>query len=101
MRKLRWARDGTNLVMLLVFSVGMAVSAWVSHRLLDDNAKQETLRGAGLMMESALTVRGDTVNQVKPLLEPQPAETFLPQTMPARAATEILGALPAKYLEFR
>ena len=90
-----------NLVMLLVFSVGMAVSAWVSHRLLDDNAKQETLRSAGLMMESALSVRGYTVKQVKPLLEPQLAETFLPQTVPAYAATEIFGALHAKYPDFR
>ena len=57
-----------NLVLLLVFALGMAVSAWVSHRLLDDNAKQETLRNAGLMMEAALSVRGYTVKQIKPLL---------------------------------
>ncbi len=87
--------------MLLVFSVGMAASAWVLNCLLDDNAKQETLRGAGLMMESTLSVRGDSVNQVKPLLEPQLAETFLPQTVPARAATEIFGVLHAKYPDFR
>ena len=49
-----------NLVLLLVFAAGMAVSAYVSHRLLNDNAKQETLRNAGLMMESALSVRSYT-----------------------------------------
>ena len=49
-----------NLVMLLLFSVGMAVSAWVSHRLLDDNAKQETLRSAGLMMEAGAADRVST-----------------------------------------
>ncbi|MBC7731788.1 MAG: DUF3365 domain-containing protein [Bacteriovorax sp.] len=89
-----------NLVMLLVFAVGMGVSAWVSHSLLEDNAKQETLRSAGLMMESALSVRGYTVKQVKPLLEPQLVETFLPQTVPAYAATEIFGALRVKYPDF-
>lgn len=89
-----------NLVLLLVFGAGMGVSAFVSYRLLDENAKQETLRNAGLMMESALSVRGYTVKQVKPLLESQLAETFLPQTVPAYAATEIFSALHAKYPDF-
>ena len=89
-----------NLVLVLVFALGMAVSAWVSHRLLDDNAKQETLRNAGLMMEAALSVRGYTVRQVKPLLDPQLATTFLPQTVPAYAATEVFTSLVAKYPDF-
>ena len=89
-----------NLVLLLVFGAGMGLSAYVSHRLLDENAKQETLRAAGLMMEAALSVRGYTVKQVKPLLEPQLVETFLPQTVPAYAATEIFNALHTKYPDF-
>ena len=89
-----------NLVLLLVFAAGMGVSAYVSNRLLDENAKQETLRSAGLMMESALSVRGYTVKQVKPLLESQLATTFLPQTVPAYAATEIFSALHSKYPDF-
>ncbi|MBE2258211.1 MAG: DUF3365 domain-containing protein [Rhodobacteraceae bacterium] len=89
-----------NLVLLLVFGAGMGVSAYVSHRLLDENAKQETLRNAGLMMESALSVRGYTVAQVKPLLTSQLATTFLPQTVPAYAATEIFSKLHSKYPDF-
>ena len=89
-----------NLVLLRVFGAGMGLSAYVSHRLLDENAKQETLRAAGLMMEAALSVRGYTVKQVKPLLEPQLVETFLPQTVPAYAATEIFNALHTKYPDF-
>ncbi len=89
-----------NLVLLLVFAVGMAVSAWVSRGLLDSNAKAETLRSAGLMMEAALSVRGYTVKQIKPLLDPQLATTFLPQTVPAYAATEIFAALHTKYPDF-
>lgn len=89
-----------NLVLLAVFAAGMAVSAWVSHELLQNNAKQETLRNAGLMMESALSVRGYTVKQIKPLLEAQLAENFPPQIIPAYAATEIFAALHAKYPDF-
>lgn len=89
-----------NLVLLLVFVTGIGVSAFVSHRLLDESAKQETLRSAGLMMESALAVRGYTVKQVKPLLEPRLSEIFLPQTVPAYAATEVFANLHAKYPHF-
>ncbi|MBL8515617.1 MAG: DUF3365 domain-containing protein [Betaproteobacteria bacterium] len=89
-----------NIVLLLVFAAGMGVSAWVSHRLLQDNAKQEVLRNAGLMMEAALAIRGYTVKQVKPHLEPQLMETFLPQSVPAFAATETFNSLRATHPEF-
>ncbi len=89
-----------NIVLAVVFGAGMAVSAWVSHELLQRNAKQETLRNAGLMMEAALSIRGYTVKQVKPHLESQLAETFLPQTVPAFAATETFNALRVKYPDF-
>jgi HAMP domain-containing protein len=89
-----------NIVLTLVFAAGMAVSAWVSYELLQSNAKQEVLRNAGLMMEAALSIRGYTVSQVKPHLESQLAETFLPQTVPAFAATETFNSLRKKYPDF-
>jgi protein-histidine pros-kinase len=89
-----------NIVLAVVFGAGMAVSAWVSHELLERNAKDEVLRNAGLMMEAALAVRGYTVKQVKPHLESQLAENFLPQTVPAYAATETFNAMRVKYPDF-
>src|SRR5882672_11156462 len=89
-----------NIVLTLVFAAGMAVSAWVSYELLQRNAKDEVLRNAGLMMEAALSIRGYTVSQVKPHLESQLAETFLPQTVPAYAATETFNTLRKKYPDY-
>lgn len=89
-----------NIVLALVFAAGIAVSAYVSHALLQENAKQEVLRNAGLMMEAALSIRGYTVSQVKPHLESQLQETFLPQTVPAFAATETFNSLRKKYPDF-
>jgi len=89
-----------NIVLTLVFAAGMAVSAFVSYELLQNNAKQEVLRSAGLMMEAALSVRGYTVTQVKPLLAPLLTETFLPQTVSAYAATEMFNTLRKKYPDF-
>src|SRR5215475_8052226 len=89
-----------NIVLTLVFAAGIAVSAFVSHELLQNNAKQEVLRNAGLMMESALSIRGYTVSQIKPHLESQLADNFLPQTVPAFAATETFNSLRKKYPDF-
>jgi len=89
-----------NIVLALVFAAGMAVSAWVSHELLQRNAKQEVLRNAGLMMEAALSIRGYTVKHVKPHLDSQLAETFLPPAVAAFAATETFNALRVKYPDF-
>jgi HAMP domain-containing protein len=88
-----------NIVLVLVFGAGMAVSAWVSYELLQRNAKDEVLRNAGLMMEAALSIRGYTVSQVRPHLQVSD-ETFLPQSVPAFAATETFRSLRKKYPEY-
>jgi HAMP domain-containing protein len=93
-------RSKFNIVLALVFAAGMAVSAYVSHQLLQNNAKQEVVRNANLMMEAALAVRGYTVSQVKPLIEYQLAEKFLPQSVPAYAASETFNTLRKKYPDF-
>jgi HAMP domain-containing protein len=89
-----------NLVLVVVFAAGIAVSGWVSHELLQRNAKDEVLRNAGLMMEAALAVRGYTVSQVKPRIEHHLAEEFMPQSVPAYAAAETFKTLRKKYPDF-
>ena len=89
-----------NLVLLAVFGLGLAVTAYLSHGLLQRNARDEVVRTAGLMMELALATRGYTVEQVGPQLELQLMRQFLPQSVPAYAATETLGQLRKKYPEY-
>jgi protein-histidine pros-kinase len=89
-----------NMVLVVVFGAGIAVSGWVSHELLQRNAKDEVLRSAGLMMESALAIRGYTVSQVKPRIEHHLAEEFMPQSVPAYAAAETFKTLRKKYPDF-
>ena len=85
-----------NLVLLLVFALGLAVTGYVSRHLLQENAREEVLRTAGVMMEAALAMRSYTVSQVRPRLKSMDEE-FFPQSVPAYAATEILGKLHDKY----
>lgn len=88
-----------NLVMLAVFVVGLGVTGYLSYELLHRNARDEVLRNAGVMMEAALSMRGYTVGKVRPLL-PYDPDKFLPESVPAFAATEIMGLLRKKYPDY-
>lgn len=88
-----------NLVLLLVFVLGLAVTGYLSHDLLHKNAREEVLRNAGVLMEAALSMRGYTVSQVRPAL-PVDSEVFLPQSVPAYAATEMMALLRKQYPEY-
>ncbi|MES2241546.1 MAG: DUF3365 domain-containing protein [Pseudomonadota bacterium] len=89
-----------NLVLVIVFLAGFAATGLVSRQLLQDNAREEVLRNARLMMDTALSVRAYTVEQVKPHLDRQLQEVFLPQSVPAYAATETLGHIQKKYRDY-
>ena len=89
-----------NLVLLGIFLLGFVVAGYVSHRVLQQNAREEILQNARLMMESALSARTYTNTQVKPLLETQLKYTFLPQTVPAYAATEQFNDLRKKHPDY-
>ena len=89
-----------NLVLIAVFLVGFAVAGWTSYQLLQRNARDEILRNARLLIDASLAIRGYTVSQVRPHLELQLMRTFLPQSVPAYAATETLNELRKKYPEY-
>ncbi len=85
-----------NLVLLVVFLAGLGVSGYISYDLLHKTAREDVLRNAGVMMEAALSMRAYTVGQVRDKLA-QKEDEFLPQSVPAFAATEIMNQLRKKY----
>ncbi|HEY2817592.1 MAG TPA: DUF3365 domain-containing protein [Casimicrobiaceae bacterium] len=89
-----------NIVLGAIFLFAFAVAAWVAHSVLQSNARDEILRTARLMMEAASATREYTNVQIKPLLETQLKYTFLPQTVPAFAATEQFNELRKKHADF-
>jgi len=95
--KLMWK---FNIVLLAVFVVGFAVTAFISYGVLQANAREEILDNARVMMESALSSRSYTNSQIKPLLETQLKYSFLPQSVPAYAATEQFNDLRKKYPDY-
>jgi HAMP domain-containing protein len=89
-----------NLVLVVVFLAGFAAAGFVSRELLQENARDEVIRDARLMMEAATAVRAYTVDQIRPHLIKQLDEVFLPQTVPAFAATQTINTLRKKYTEY-
>jgi len=89
-----------NLVLLGIFVLGFLIAGYISYRALQSNAREEILQNARLMMESALSARNYTIAQVKPLLDTQMKYQFLPQTVPAYAATEQFNELRKKHPDY-
>jgi HAMP domain-containing protein len=89
-----------NLVFLVVFVAGLLGTSAITRELLERNARQEVLQHARFMLEKALAVRSYTSSQVAPLLETQMRYGFLPQSVPAFAATEVLAKVQKDHPEF-
>jgi protein-histidine pros-kinase len=89
-----------NLVLVVVFLAGFAAAGFVSRELLLENARDEVVRDARLMLEAAGSMRTYTVDQVRPHLIKEMEEVFLPQSVPAYAATETINTMRKKYAEY-
>lgn len=89
-----------NLVLLITCVCGLALAGFFSHQLLQKNAREEVLDLARVMMESAIAVRGYTVNEIKPLLKVQQRRSFISQTVPAYAASQYVKRLQQQHPEY-
>lgn len=86
-----------NLIFLLVFLLGLAGSTLLARDLLQRAAREDVAERARLLMEKASVVSSYTANQIRPLLETQMKYSFLPQSVPAYSATEVINALQKSY----
>ena len=93
-------RGKFNLTLIVVFLIAYGGSLWFVQRLLQENARQEVLHNAGVMMEAALAIRKYTVSEVRPLLNATKSDEFLPQTVPAYAATQNIETMRGNYPDY-
>ncbi|WP_097459987.1 c-type heme family protein [Mangrovitalea sediminis] len=89
-----------NLVLGLASLAGIALAAILVYNLLQKNARQEILDSARIMLQSAMSVRAYTVDEIRPLLALQQKRQFLPQTVPAYAANRYIAHLQKQYPEY-
>jgi protein-histidine pros-kinase len=89
-----------NIALVAIFAVGFALAGIIAYNVLQNNAREEVLQHARLMMEAATSTRTYTNLQVKPLLETQLKYKFLPQSVPAFAATEQFNDMRKTYPDY-
>jgi protein-histidine pros-kinase len=89
-----------NLAFVAIFLIGLGVAGYTSNQLLQQNAREEILQNARLVMETALATRAYTSSQVGPLLDTQMKYAFLPQSIPAYSAAEVLGGVRRKFSDY-
>ncbi|HJU18535.1 MAG TPA: DUF3365 domain-containing protein [Stellaceae bacterium] len=88
-----------NLVMLAAFLLGLSLAAWLSYVVVLQDAREEVLQQARIMIDVASAVRGYTDKEVAPL-KAQNSVHFLPQTIPFFAAQTVLRGLSARYRDY-
>lgn len=91
-----------NLVLVLVFSLGMFLIAHYSYKFLRTDARQQVLQQAQLMAASASATKDYTDQEVSPILEktPQHNADFLPQTIPFYAANLTFKRIRSSYPDY-
>jgi protein-histidine pros-kinase len=88
-------------MLLLVFGLALAVSGYFSYKQLTENARDEVLSNAGVLMETILSARTWAVNEVGPnLRETSDEEEMLMMGVPAYAANKVMEAVQKRYPEY-
>jgi len=90
-----------NLILVLLFGTGLFLVSRFAKEFLLDNARQQVLQQAQLMVQSAQSTRGYTVDDLKPLLDKIPdQDTFIAETVPAFAATETFNRMKKNFPDY-
>lgn len=92
-------RTKFNLSFAIVAGIGIAASGGISYKMLQDNAREEVLHTAGIIMASAKANRGYTIDEIRPLLKDLQKD-FLPQMVPAYSAHNNIRRMHARYPEY-
>lgn len=91
-----------NIVLIVFFGAGGLIIAQLAKNFLLNNARDQVVQQAELMMAAARATRDYTNDQIKPLLLKNPDHeiNFLPQTVPAFSATTIFASLRKNYTDY-
>lgn len=91
-----------NLILIALFAAGALLIAYASYQFLMQNARNQVVQQAELMIESARSTRQYTADDLAPLLNklPDHETRFLPETIPFYAATTTFDYLRKNYPDY-
>ena len=94
-------RGKFNSMLLVVFGLGLGASGYFSYQQLNENARNEVLSNASVLMETILSARTWAVNEVGPnLRETEEGEEMLMMGVPAYAADKVMEAVQKRYPDY-
>ena len=89
-----------NLILIATTVIGLLAAGLVSWQILERDARATVQRSAEMLLGGALSVRKYTVDEIRPLLRQLDSDEFLPQTVPAYAASQVIHNLQQNYPEY-
>lgn len=89
-----------NIWMAAVLGIGIAATGTLVYSALRHDARDQVVATASLLMGAAEATRSYTTVFIKPQLDRRLEIEFLPQTVPAFAATETIIALRKQFPEY-
>jgi len=91
-----------NLVLIVIFGVGMLLISHFAYDFLKNDARQQVLKQAELLAASASATMNYTEQHVSPVLEktPQNSSNFLPESIPFSAVTVTFKYLRGSYPDY-
>ena len=93
-------RSKVNLAFVVIFGIGLLITTGLSFAAEFQQAREQVLHDAEVLLSIALSTRSYTVQQVRPLLSEQNEVSFLPQTVPSYAAQETFLIFKEEFPEF-
>jgi protein-histidine pros-kinase len=93
-------RSKFNLMLLAVFALGFGVSGILSYQQLRDNARDEVLSNAGILMEALLAARTWAVKEVGPNLRETEDDEFLMMGVPPYVANKVMEDVKKRYPDY-
>lgn len=89
-----------NLVFVAIFAIGLTAAGVVADRVLQQQALDETRHDANVLMSAAEAMQNYTAKHITPLLSTQIQYSFVPESVPAFSAIEMLNTLQSAFPNF-
>jgi HAMP domain-containing protein len=89
-----------NLVFITIFAIGLVAAGIVADRVLQEQALAETRHDADVLISAAGAMQNYTAQHITPLLSNQIKYAFVPESVPAFSAIEMLQTLQSAFPNF-
>jgi HAMP domain-containing protein len=89
-----------NLVFLIIFAIALSGVGVLANRLLQQQALEETTHDANVLLSAAESMQAYTAAHVTPLLVTQMKYRFVPESIPAFSAIEMVNLLQKEFPNF-